>query len=114
MEIDVFCKIAAGIVPATRLYEDPEVLAFPDIHPQAPVHILIIPKKHYTSLNDMNEKDEKLLGRMLLLAQKLAKEHGVAFSGYRVTLNCGPQGGQVVPHMHLHLLGGRDLRGEMC
>jgi histidine triad (HIT) family protein len=108
-ERDIFCQIAGGQVPANKVYEDKEVMAFADINPQAPVHILIIPKKHYTTLNDVGDKEERLLGRMVLAAQKLAKEHGVAFSGYRVVINCGTQGGQVVPHLHLHLLGGRAL-----
>jgi histidine triad (HIT) family protein len=111
MEQDIFCKIVSGAVPAARLYEDAEVLAFPDIHPQAPVHVLIVPKKHYASLNDVDDKG--LLGHMLLVAKKLAKEQGVAASGYRVAVNCGPQGGQVVPHLHMHLLGGRELTGEL-
>ena len=111
MEQDIFCKIASGAVPAKRLYEDAEVLAFPDINPQAPVHILIIPKKHYASLNDV--EDRGLLGHMMLVARKLAKEQGVAAGGYRVAVNCGPQGGQVVSHLHMHLLGGRQLAGEL-
>jgi histidine triad (HIT) family protein len=113
VEQDIFCKIASGVVPTNRLFEDRDVLAFPDINPQASVHILIIPKKHYTSLNEMEEKDKGLLGHMLLVARRLAKEHGIAFSGYRVVVNCGPQGGQVVPHLHVHLLGGRQLQGEL-
>ena len=111
--MDIFCKIASGAVPTKKLYEDKEILAFPDINPQAPVHILIIPKKHYVSLNDVNEKDQELLGHMLLAARRLAEEQGIAQSGYRTVINCGPQGGQVVPHLHLHLLGGRQLRGEL-
>lgn len=113
MEQDIFCKIASGEVPAKILFEDRDMLAFPDINPQAPVHILIIPKKHYTSLNDMDEKDSRLLGHILLVARRLAKEQGIAFTGYRVVINCGPQGGQVVPHLHMHLLGGRQLNGEL-
>jgi histidine triad (HIT) family protein len=113
MENDVFCQIAAGEIPAKRLYEDRDILAFPDINPQAPVHILIIPKKHFATVNDLGEKDLSLIGRMILVAQKLASEHGVAFTGYRLVLNCGSQGGQIVPHLHLHLLGGRQLSGEL-
>ncbi len=113
MEQDIFCKIASGAVPSNKLFEDKDVVAFGDLNPQAPIHILIIPKKHYTSLNDMGEKEEKLLGHMVTVAQRLAKEHGVAFSGYRIAINCGAQGGQVVPHLHLHLLGGRELDGKL-
>ena len=114
MEQDVFCRIIAGAVPAERLYDDKKVMAFADINPQAPIHILIIPKKHFASLNDLDEKDERLLGHMVLVAQKLAREHSVALSGYRLILNCGSHGGQVVPHLHLHLLGGHELAGGMC
>ena len=113
MEQDIFCKIVAGVIPANKIFEDKDVLAFPDINPQAPVHILIIPKKHLTSLNDLDEKDKGLLGHMVLVSRRLAKEHGIAFTGYRVAINCGPQGGQVVPHLHMHLLGGRQLNGEL-
>ena len=114
MADDIFCKIAVGSVPANKVYEDKQVLAFPDINPQAPVHILIIPKKHYTSLNDIEEKDTGLLGHMMLVACRLAREYGVAFTGYRLAVNSGPQGGQVVPHLHMHLLGGRQLQGELA
>lgn len=113
MEQDIFCNIASGSIPTKKLFEDRELLAFPDINPQAPVHILIIPKKHYTSLNDLKEKNKGLLGHMLLVASRLAKEHGIAFTGYRIAINCGQQGGQVVPHLHMHLLGGRQLNGEL-
>ena len=113
MEQDIFCGIAAGAIPANKLYEDKEVVAFADINPQAPVHVLIIPRKHFTSLNDLEEKDKGLLGHMLLVAARIAREHGVAFSGYRLVINTGPQGGQAVPHLHMHLLGGRALAGEL-
>ena len=109
MEQDIFCQIVAGTTPATKLYEDEDVLAFADIHPLAPIHFLIIPKKHYTSLNDMGEDDQKLLGHMMLVAQGLAREHGIAQSGYRLVINCGQHGRQVIPHLHLHLLGGHKL-----
>jgi histidine triad (HIT) family protein len=109
----VFCKIAAGDIPSDRVYEDSQVLAFRDIHPQAPVHVLIIPKKHHTDLNGMTDKEEALLGHMVLAAKNIAAGEGLARSGYRVTINCGPDGGQVIQHVHLHLLGGRNLTGEM-
>ena len=113
MEKDIFCKIAAGEIPCEPLYDDSDVLAFRDISPQAPVHILIIPKKHFTSMNSVSEKEKGLIGHMTLVAQKLARENGIAASGYRIAINCGPQGGQVVPHLHLHLLGGRELSGAL-
>jgi histidine triad (HIT) family protein len=113
MEQDVFCRIVEGVISTNRLHDDERVLAFTDINPQAPVHIIVIPKKHFSSLNDLTEKDEDLVGHMLLVAQKLAREQGVATAGYRLVLNCGPHGGQVVPHLHLHLLGGRELAGDM-
>ena len=109
----VFCKIAAGVIPGSTVYQDELVFAFRDIHPMAPCHILIIPRKHYTSMNELKAKDVALAGHMLLVAQKLAQEEGVAESGYRLVVNCGPQGGQVVMHLHLHLLGGRELSGEL-
>jgi histidine triad (HIT) family protein len=109
----IFCKIAAGKIPSSKVYEDRQVMAFRDIHPQAPVHILIIPRKHYAALNEMTDKEEALLGHMTLTARNIAAAQGVAQSGYRVTINCGPDGGQVVQHVHLHLLGGRNLTGEM-
>lgn len=114
MEQDVFCQIIAGGIPTTRLYEDKEILAFADINPQAPIHILIVPKKHLASLNDLSEEDQGLLGHMVLVAQMLAREHGLSSKGYRLALNCGQHGGQVIPHLHLHLLGGRELAGAMC
>jgi histidine triad (HIT) family protein len=109
----IFCQIAAGEIPTTRVYEDDRVLAFRDIHPQAPVHVLIIPRRHYPDLNAMTGKEEGLLGHMVLAAKNIAASEGVARSGYRVTINCGPDGGQVLQHLHLHLLGGRNLTGEM-
>lgn len=111
---DVFCQIITGAIPTTRLYEDEEILAFADINPQAPVHILIIPKKHTATLNDLSETDKELAGHMLLVAQRLAKEQGIASNGYRLVINCGPHGGQVVQHLHMHLLGGHELAGNMC
>lgn len=114
MKPDIFCQIVAGDIPTEWLYDDKEVLAFADINPQAPVHILIIPKKHFATLNDLGEIDKGLLGHMMLVAQRLATEHGIASGGYRLIINCGAHGGQVVPHLHLHLLGGRELAGDMC
>jgi histidine triad (HIT) family protein len=109
----LFCKIAAGEIPSGTVYQDGLVFAFRDIHPSAPCHILIIPRKHYTSINDLKSADAALAGHLVLTAQRLALEEGVFESGYRLVINCGPQGGQVVPHLHLHLLGGRQLSGGL-
>jgi len=105
----VFCKILAGEIPGKILYQDEEVVAFPDINPQAPIHILIIPRKHIPSLADTTEADSALLGHLVSVANQMAKEAGIAQSGYRLVINCGQEGGQVVPHLHLHLLGRKSL-----
>ena len=113
MEDCIFCKIVAGKIPGSKVFEDERVLAFRDIHPQSPTHILIIPKRHHDNLAALDEKDQPLMGYLLHVANRLAKEEGIAHKGYRVTINCGPQGGQVVPHLHVHLLGGREMAGEL-
>ncbi len=113
MEKCLFCDIAAGKIPADIVYRDKELLAFRDIHPLAPVHIIIIPQAHISSLAEVAEPQERLLGRLILLAAKLAEKEGVALKGYRLAINCGPQGGQVIPHLHLHLLGGRKLADQL-
>ncbi|RJP21472.1 MAG: histidine triad nucleotide-binding protein [Deltaproteobacteria bacterium] len=105
----IFCKIARKEVPTQPLYEDHDLIAFADIHPIAPVHVLIVPKEHMLNLNDVGKTDAAVLGRAMRLAAKIADEKGVAETGYRVVINNGEQGGQVVPHLHLHLLGGRPL-----
>jgi len=105
----IFCRIAAGEIPATRVYEDEEILGFLDISPEAPVHILVIPKKHISSLNDLSPEDSALAGRMLIAAARIAGEQGIAQSGYRVLTNTGPDSGQAVDHLHFHVLGGRKL-----
>lgn len=105
----IFCKIAAGDIPATSLYDDGEVLAFRDIHPEAPIHLLIIPRRHIATLNDLTEADAVLVGRMHLAAKQLAAELGVAESGYRLVTNCNHDAGQLVFHIHMHLLAGREL-----
>jgi len=104
----LFCKIAAGDIPSKRAYEDDELFAFHDINPQAPVHVLVIPKRHIASLNDATEDDQALLGRVVMTTRRLAEELGVA-SGYRVVNNCGESAGQSVFHVHFHLLGGRPM-----
>ena len=105
----VFCKIVAGEIPADVLYQDEAVIAFRDINPLAPTHLLIIPKQHIPSLRDLPEAGASLIGNMVDIANALAKSEGVAESGYRLVINCGQQGGQLVPHLHMHLLGGRQL-----
>jgi len=105
----LFCKIAAGEIPCKQVYSDDELFAFEDIHPQAPVHLLIIPRKHIATVNDLNPDDEGLMGRMVLLASRLAAEKGLHERGYRLNLNCLESAGQSVFHIHLHLLGGRPF-----
>jgi histidine triad (HIT) family protein len=105
----IFCKIAAGDIPSKRVYEDDELLVFHDIHPVAPVHLLIVPKVHVASLADCNETHRDLLGRMLLLAPKLAKEQGLD-SGFRTVINTGRGSGQEVFHIHVHVFGGGRVR----
>lgn len=105
----LFCKIVAGDIPAHKLYEDDQVIAFKDIAPQAPVHFLVIPKKHIATLHDLSEKDDKALaGHILFVAQQLAKEQGCA-EGFRVVMNCNDLGGQTVYHIHMHVLGQRQM-----
>ncbi len=105
----IFTKIIRHEIPAQIVYQDDEVTAFRDITPAAPIHILIIPNKAIPTLNDVTPLDEQLLGKMMLTARKIAKEQGIAESGYRIVMNCNGDGGQSVFHIHLHLLGGRKL-----
>ena len=109
----IFCQIAEGKIPTDFLYQDDEVVAFRDIHPAAPTHVLIIPKKHVESLAQLSETETTLIGRMVNVANKLARDGGIAESGYRVVINSGREGGQVVPHLHMHLLGGRQMSDGM-
>ena len=109
----LFCRIVYGKVPCDIIYQDEDFLAFRDIRPQAPKHVIIIPKTHIPSLAKLSKKQEKLVGDLIILARKLAEKEGIAKSGYRLAINCGPQGGQVIPHLHLHLLGGRKLRDQL-
>lgn len=105
----LFCKIVAGDIPARKLYEDDQVVAFHDISPAAPVHFLVIPKKHISTLNDLGEDDKALAGHILFTAQRLAVEQGCE-DGFRVVMNCNPQGGQTVYHIHMHVLGQRQMQ----
>lgn len=105
----LFCKIVAGDIPGDIVYQDELVIAFKDINPQAPVHILIVPKRHVTTLNDLTEDDQSLVGYLILTAKRLAAEQGINESGYRIIMNCNQEGGQTVYHIHMHLMGGRQL-----
>jgi len=105
----IFCQIIAGKVSSEILYQDEEVIAFRDINPVAPVHLLIIPKKHIPSLAHLPEAESPLIGHMANIANQLAKREGISESGYRLAISCGEQGGQEVPHLHMHLVGGRQL-----
>lgn len=105
----LFCKIAAGEIPASVVLEDTEIMAFRDINPQAPAHLLIIPKQHIATIDDADTKDEQLLGRMVLAAKKVANTEGLSQAGYRLVFNVNAGGGQMVYHIHLHLLGGRQM-----
>ncbi len=105
----IFCKIASGILPASIIYQDEKIIAFDDIYPKAPTHKLIIPRKHIATLNDLSAEDKGLIDEMTAVAQKLAVDLKIDQSGYRVLINCNPDGGQVVYHLHLHLLGGKRL-----
>jgi len=106
----IFCKIINGAIPCTKVYEDEALFAFRDIQPAAPVHILLVPKRHYSSLADLTETDAPLTARLLLTAARIADAEGLAADGYRVVTNIGRDGGQSVAHLHLHILGGRPLQ----
>jgi histidine triad (HIT) family protein len=107
----LFCKIVAGQIPAQRVYESDTILAFKDIHPQAPFHCLVIPKVHRATLTDFGEHEQALVGELLFAARGIAAEQGLP--GFRVAMNVGREGGQVVFHAHLHVLGGRALKAEL-
>ncbi|MFW5452927.1 histidine triad nucleotide-binding protein [Thioalkalivibrio sulfidiphilus] len=106
----IFCKIANGDIPAEIVYEDDQVLAFRDLNPQAPLHVLVIPRKHIATINDLTPEDEALVGRMYLAARQVAGEAGLATRGYRTVMNCNSEAGQSVYHLHLHVLGGRSMQ----
>ena len=109
MSDTVFARIARGEAPARIVYQDEDVTAFHDLNPVAPVHVLIVPNKPLRTLDEADPDDQLLLGKLLLVAQSVAREQGIAESGYRVVLNCNPQGGQTVYHLHLHVMGGRRM-----
>lgn len=105
----LFCKIAAGEIPVKKAFENEALIAFHDIHPQAPTHVLIIPRRHIATINDCGTSDERLLGTMVLTAKQLAEQLQLAESGYRLVYNINSDGGQEIYHIHLHLLGGRQM-----
>lgn len=109
MDDCIFCRIISGAIPSQRVYEDDQVLAIRDINPQAPVHMLLMPKKHITSLGDVSDSEGPLIGRIALVAASLARNEGLAERGFRFLTNAGPEGGQAVAHLHFHLLGGRQM-----
>ena len=109
----IFCKIIAGEIPSKKVYQDERVTAFHDITPVAPVHILIVPNEHIPSVNEVQEEQEALLGHLFVVARKIAAEMGLAENGYRLIVNTGPHAGQVVFHLHMHLLGGHKMRYPM-
>lgn len=109
MEDCLFCKIANGEIPSEKVYEDEEILAFKDINPAAPIHILVIPKKHITSLAHMKNGDEVIIGKIYATINKIAEDNGFKENGYRVIVNCGKDGGQEVMHLHFHVLAGTQL-----
>jgi histidine triad (HIT) family protein len=109
MDDCVFCKIVKKELPAKFVYQDDDIVAFPSIAPQTPVHLLIVPKKHIKNVNDLKDSDADLAGRMILVGKKLAKEKEIDQTGYRLVFNVGPHSGQTIDHLHLHLLGGKML-----
>ncbi|MGA7966454.1 MAG: histidine triad nucleotide-binding protein [Gammaproteobacteria bacterium] len=109
MEECLFCRMVAGEIKPGTVYEDDEILAFHDINPQAPLHVLVIPKRHIATTNDLTDDDAGLMGRLVLAARKIAVDEGVDEAGYRLVINCNAGAGQSVFHVHVHLLGGRRL-----
>ena len=110
----IFCKSIAGGIPSQKVYEDETVYAFKDINPMAPVHVLIVPKQHIASVNEVTAENSAVIAHIYEVASQLAKELGVAEDGYRIVTNCGKNAGQTVFHLHFHLLGGTPLKIEMC
>ena len=105
----IFCKIVSGDIPSTKIYEDEQVIVFRDINPQAPTHVLVVPKRHISGVNELAEMDEALVGHVYGVIARLVRELGIDESGYRVVVNSGADGQQSVPHLHFHVLGGRLL-----
>jgi histidine triad (HIT) family protein len=109
----VFCKIARGELPARLVWEGEDLLAFRDLHPVAPEHVLFIPRKHITSVDHLDDLDAALMGKLILAARDVARQLGLASRGYRLVANTGEEGGQTIPHLHFHLIGGRSLRAGL-
>lgn len=109
----LFCKIVKGDIPCTKVYEDDNVLAFDDIQPMAPVHVVVIPKKHISTLLDIDFRNSTIASDLILAAQKIAKIKGIDQSGFRTAINCNAEGGQVVFHLHMHIIGGRKLADQL-
>jgi len=110
---DIFCKIINGDKKEGFVADEDEWIAINDLHPSAPIHVLIIPKKHIASLDELEESDERLMGKLIIGAHKIAKKLGLDGKGYRLIANCGEHGGQMVPHLHIHLIGGRKLGSKI-
>lgn len=109
----IFCKIVGGEIPCAKVYEDDHVLAFDDIHPMAPTHVVIIPKNHIPTLMDVDTEKNNIMNNLIAAAQKVAKIKGIDVGGFRTAINCNVEGGQVVFHLHMHVLGGRKLQDEL-
>lgn len=109
MDNCLFCKMASGEIKPDVIYEDDQVLAFRDINPQAPTHALVIPRRHISTLNDLQADDAALMGKLFLVAKNIAQQEGIADTGYRTLVNCNADGGQEVFHIHLHVMGGRRM-----
>lgn len=105
----LFCKILDGEIPCDKVFENDHVIAFRDVNPQAPTHVLVIPRKHISTINDLTSDDKNIVGEMMLAAQEVAKQEGIEESGYRLIMNCNEGAGQTVFHIHLHILGGRRM-----
>ena len=105
----IFCKIIKGEIPSSKVYEDEEILAFNDIDPAAPIHVLVIPKKHISSLAEMKDGDEQIISKIYKVINEISEKQGFKENGYRVIVNCGDDGGQEVKHIHFHVLGGKKL-----
>jgi len=114
MDDCIFCKIIKKEIPASIVYEDEEVIAFKDINPVTPIHILVVPKKHIEKVTDLTTEDECIIGRIYTVINKIAKDTNINEAGFRVIINCGEDGGQVVKHLHFHLLGGKKLGVKIC
>ena len=114
MEDCIFCKIANGTIPSRKVYEDAEVVAFDDINPMAPVHVIIIPKKHIPTILDVTKTDVSSIGSLFTAAQEVARIKGINERGFRVVINCNKEGGQVIFHLHMHVLGGKKLKDGLA